>query len=279
MLFLLYITLFSVWIALLVKDRKGAIEEESVLTPQAKTVSPSDLEISQEKNENCEFTYSIKDYFQIEPSPSDDIQKIIGYQNNKFGLYIYSTENFIKKADELVNSNGGDWGYVLIPYNVKDYDESKWMRVFNLLNSKHLIPIIQLWDVSPDSYEKETKKAVEFLDSFPWPVKNKYISIYNEPNDARFWKDNLDPRGYAKILDFTIDEFKKKSKEFFMLNGAFNSTAPTSEGYMEEREFMREMNASVPGVFGKLDGWASHPYPQPGFVGLPTDTGRGSIRA
>ena len=89
----------------------------------------------------------------------------------------------------------------------------------------------------------------------------------------------MDPGGYAKVLNFTIDEFKKKNKDFFMLNGAFNPTAPSSVGYMDEVKFMREMNVSVPGIFEKLDGWASHPYPQPAFMGLPTDTGRSSIRA
>ncbi len=258
----------------MIGGRKEVIVSESTLSPQVKTITPSDLEVT-----GCNITYSIKDYFNTEPSPDDDIQKIIGYQNNKFGLYVYSTENFIKKADELVNSNGGDWGYVLIPYNVRDYDTSKWKKIFNLLNSKHLIPIIQLWDVSLDNYEKETRKASEFLNGFSWPIKNKYISIYNEPNDARFWKDTLDPDGYAKVLDFTIDEFKKKDKDFFMLNGAFNSTAPTIDGYMDEVGFMREMNKSIPGIFEKLDGWASHPYAQPGFVGSPTDIGRDSIRA
>ena len=42
---------------------------------------------------------------------------------------------------------------------------------------------------------------------------------------------------------------------------------------------MKKMNEAVPGIFDKLDGWASHPYPQPNFSGKPTDTGRWSIRA
>ena len=39
------------------------------------------------------------------------------------------------------------------------------------------------------------------------------------------------------------------------------------------------MNEAVPGIFGKLDGWASHSYPQPNFSGSPLGTGRQSIRA
>jgi hypothetical protein len=34
-------------------------------------------------------------------------------QGNKFGIHILSA-NEIEKAKELVNSNGGDWGYVTV---------------------------------------------------------------------------------------------------------------------------------------------------------------------
>ena len=107
--------------------------------------------------------------------------------NNKFGLYIYAeNKDYFNIADELVNSKGGDWGYVLIPYNVKDTDYTKWNNAFEKMRSKHLIPIIQLWDVDTDDYEEQTHKAAEFLDGFIWPIKYRYISVYNEPNDAKF---------------------------------------------------------------------------------------------
>lgn len=214
-----------------------------------------------------------------EPKEGGNIQKIIGYQNNKFGLYIYSEEVFIKIADSLVNTNGGDWGYVLIPYNVRDYDDNKWGKIFGLLSRKHLIPIIQLWDVSLENYKEETEKAAKFLNKFQWPIKKKYLSAYNETNDARFWKSKLDPEGYARVLNYTIKIFKDLDTDFFVMNGAFNTTAPTSAGYLDQIEYMKRMNNSVPGIFSKLDGWASHPYPQPGFVGKPEDLGRSSIRA
>ena len=42
---------------------------------------------------------------------------------------------------------------------------------------------------------------------------------------------------------------------------------------------MRAMNDAVPGIFEKLDAWASHSYPQPNFSGSPYVSGRWSIRA
>jgi len=199
--------------------------------------------------------------------------------NNKFGLYIYAEEErFFKIAEKLVNSGGGDWGYVLIPYNVKDRDYSKWKKVFDNLNERHLIPIIQLWDVDTEKYKGDTKEAAEFLNSFLWPVKERYVSVYNEPNDDSFWKGDANPKNYAKVLEYTINTFKQENPNFFMVNGALNASASGS-GYIDLKSFLYSMNQEVPGIFDKLDGWASHSYPQPNFSGSPQDTGLWSIRA
>ena len=101
-------------------------------------------------------------------------QQNIGYQNNKFGLYIYAEVDYVEYAGDMVNSNGGDWGYVLLPINVKDYEASKWTKIFELLNQKHLIPIIQLWDLTKKEQEEQIAQSAYFLNSLPWPTKNRY---------------------------------------------------------------------------------------------------------
>jgi len=200
--------------------------------------------------------------------------------NNKFGLYIYAEDkDFINIADELVNSKGGDWGYVLIPYSVKDYDSAKWGRVFNQLINKHLIPVIQLWNVDVNDYKKETRKAANFLNNFIWPIRYRYISVYNEPNDNNFWYGNANAKEYAQILNYTIDTFKGINSDFYTMNGAFNISTSNTTQHIDGFEFMKLMNDAVPGIFDKLDAWASHPYPQPNFSGSPYDTGRMGIRA
>ncbi len=217
---------------------------------------------------------STVEYLHYKQLPEDQLR------NNKFGIYIYAeVDKYFKLAEELVNSSGGDWGYVLIPFNVKDRDYTKWRNAFKQLSSKHLIPIIQLWAVDPEDYKNDTKESADFLDSFVWPIRERYISVYNETNDAKFWNNKIDPAGYAKVLDYTIKEFKKQNSDFFIMNGAFNVSAPVSQDYMDSFTYMKIMNNEVPDIFEKLDGWASHSYPQPNFSGNPKDTGRSSIRA
>jgi len=218
-----------------------------------------------------------------EPNPStDNIQKNIGYQNNKVGLYIYAEVNdFVKLADELANSNGGEWGYVLIPYNVKDYNEERWGKLFERLSEKKLIPIIQLWDLDLEieNIDKQISKSAQFLNELKWPIKKRYISVYNEPNDKNFWKGEINPEEYAMVLSQTIDAFKALDADFFIMNGALNTSARTGGNFLDAKVFMQRMDNQVPGIFKKLDGWASHPYPQPNFSGSPKGTGRDSIRA
>ena len=270
------ILIFSFILSLLVLVVLGFVvylrvtHNETVLknTPLSFVFETSDIPQS-----TCSATEQIKySYY----TGNDPLWKV----NNKFGIYVYAEDKeFLSIAERLVNSNGGDWGYVLIPYNVHDYDYGKWGRVFNQLIGKHLIPVIQLWNVDVNDYKTETKKAAEFLNTFLWPIRYRYISAYNEPNDNNFWYGKADPSQYAKILEYTIRTFKASNEDFYIMNGALNISAGDTLSHIDAFEFMKKMNDAVPGIFDKLDGWASHPYPQPNFSGSPLDTGRMSIRA
>lgn len=200
--------------------------------------------------------------------------------NNKFGIYVYAeVADFFELAQNLVNSNNGAWGYVLIPYNVDDRDTDKWTRVFEQLSAKKLIPVVQLWSLHMDKYKEETEDAARFLNKFNWPIKYRYIAVYNEPNDAKFWFDYVSPQEYADVLNYTIETFKNKNPDFQILNAGFNTSASTTSTSMDAFEFMKKMNEHVPGIFEKLNGWASHSYPQPNFSGNPHNIGRWSIQA
>lgn len=203
--------------------------------------------------------------------------------NNKFGIHlIQATPDESSPAALLVNNNG-DWGYVTVLVESKDRNQNKWQEFFNDLRRKHLIPIVRLatqpeGDFWKRPYEGEEQAWADFLDNLNWPVKNRYIIIYNEPNHAAEWGNSVDARSYAKVLDKTITALKTKNRDFFVLNAGLDASTPSQPPrYEDETKFMQMMNDEVPGIFDKLDGWVSHSYPNPGFVGSPYSRGRGTV--
>lgn len=205
--------------------------------------------------------------------------------NNRFGVHLISpTSDESSPAAQLVNSSGGDWGYVTILVESKDRDQNKWQNFFNDLRKKHLIPIVRI-ATQPEGnywklpYEGEEQAWADFLDNLTWPTKNRYIIIYNEPNQGQEWAGKVDPKSYAQILDKTITALKNKDPDFFVLNAGLDASAPNKYPlYQDEQGFLSAMNQEVPGIFNKLDGWVSHSYPNPGFAGSPNDSGKGTIR-
>lgn len=204
--------------------------------------------------------------------------------NNKYGIHIISaTKDEASEAASLVNTNG-DWGYITVLAEAGDRNEGKWQEFFNELRRRHLIPIVRLatratgqgiWERPP---ENEEVAWADFLDKLNWPIKNRYVTIYNEPNHGSEWGGTVDPEGFAVVLNRTIDALKKKSDDFFVLNPGFDASTPNEPpDYLNEEEFILRMNTGVPGIFEKLDGWASHSYPNPGFVGRPNSAGKGTV--
>ncbi len=203
----------------------------------------------------------------------------LSFTNNKFGVHLISaTPQESSPAAQLV----GDWGYVTVLIESKDRDHNKWQQVFNDFRKRHLIPLVRL-ATQPEGafwkrpYEGEEEAWTDFLDLLNWPVKNRYIIIYNEPNQGQEWGNQVDAPSYARTLSKTIDALKAKNPDFFVLNAGFDASAPQKLPlFQDELVFLKEMNEVVPGIFNKLDGWVSHSYPNPGFAGSPKATGRGT---
>lgn len=204
--------------------------------------------------------------------------------NNKFGIHIISaTRDEASEAAELVNTNG-DWGYITVLAESGDRNEQKWQEFFNELRRRHLIPLVRLATM-PDNgnwkrpYDGEETAWADFLNKLNWPVKNRYVILYNEPNHGSEWGGSVDPEGFAVATDRVINALKQKSPDFFILNSGFDASAPNKPpAYMDQEEFMKRMESSVPGIFSKFDGWVSHSYPNPGFLGKPSEIGRGTVR-
>jgi hypothetical protein len=202
--------------------------------------------------------------------------------NNRVGIHITDRSD-LDKAQALLNSTGGDWGYVTVVIREDQRNTDYWQEVFDSMREKHLIPIVRLatkqdggvWTV-PE--EIEMKKWAEFLNSLNWVVKNRYVILFNEPNHAKEWGGTLRPEEYAKVAMTMAGELKQQSSDFFVLPAGMDASAPNGADTMAATTYWERMYAAEPEVFKRFDGWTSHSYPNPGFMGNPGDTGMRSIR-
>jgi len=206
------------------------------------------------------------------------IENPLTVSNNRFGIHILF-DSELEEAAKLVNSQGGDWGYVTIPIQVTDRDLDKWQNFMDKARELHLIPIIRLateldyfntkaWRIPNDA---DIIDFANFLNSLNWPVKNRYVIVFNETNRADEWGGAANPEEYAHTLKFTVETFKKAHPDFFIISGGFDNAAPQKPPeYMDQYIYMRQMQKAVPDIFQIVDGISSHSYPNPGFSQPPS---------
>ncbi|MBI5018663.1 hypothetical protein HZB58_00080 [Candidatus Gottesmanbacteria bacterium] len=203
--------------------------------------------------------------------------------NNKYGIHIVDP-NGLGDAAKLVNSGGGDWGYVTLVIQEDDRDLGKWQRVLNDMRSLHLIPIVRIaTHINGDSWAKPYNDSASdwarFLNSLNWPTENRYVSIFNEPNHANEWGKSLDPEDYARTLVRHAQKLHEASEDFFVLPAGLDVSAASDGRSLDASVFLSRMFQAEPKLADHLDGWASHSYPNPAFSGSPYATGRGTLRS
>ena len=204
--------------------------------------------------------------------------------NNKVGIHILFPSE-IDAAAHLINSTGGDWGYVTIPIAVTDLNLTKWQAFMDKARVDHVIPIIRLATsddyFNTSSWNKPTDLDVlefaNFLNSLTWPTQNRYVVIFNEPNRDDEWGGKLNPSEYAQMLSYAVTIFKSKNPDFFIISAGMDNAAANSPLSENEYNFLYQMNQAVPGIFNQIDGIGSHSYPNPAFSGAPNDTSSESI--
>jgi hypothetical protein len=189
--------------------------------------------------------------------------------NNKFGIHIFSEKDLFDAAN-LVNSSGGDWGYVTIVITEGERDRARWQKVFDQMRSLHLIPIIRLATKANGStwnapQEAEIDNWVTFLNSLNWVTQNRYVVINNEPNHAQEWGGRIDPAGYALYLKKISQKLKAASPDFFVLPAGLDPSSSNTGTTMTEDRFLYRAMAAEPDVFDFIDGWTSHAYPSTGI--------------
>ncbi len=201
--------------------------------------------------------------------------------NNKVGIHILQPSE-INLAAELVNSQGGDWGYVTIPIQPTDRDLSKWTQFMLQAKQLHLIPILRITTIPQGGTWAQAQATdlvdfANFLNELPWPIKNRYVIIFNEVNRDQEWGDHVDPQAYAQILKNAYLIFKQRSPNFFILPAGLDNALPDSTTSLSSRTYWQQMQTAIPNIWDYIDGWNSHAYPNPNFAASPYKTGWQSI--
>lgn len=201
--------------------------------------------------------------------------------NNKFGIHILFPSE-LASAAKLVNTTGGDWGYVTIPIQYGDRDLEKWQTFMDDCRRFHLIPIVRLstepYFANTSVWRKPTNFDIldfaNFLDSLAWPTKNRYVLLFNEANRYDEWGGEPPaPEQYADFVVYAVDIFKSMNKDFFMIAGGLDNASPNDRiKYMDNFAYLKRMGDHNPEAFTKIDGFASHSYPNPNFAQAPSKT-------
>lgn len=220
--------------------------------------------------------------FITNPGSALAIEDPLESPNNVFGIHIVDTHD-LKDAAALVNSQGGDWGYVTLVIREDQRSLETWQRVFDEMSQLHLVPIVRIATVIQDVFWKKPEVQdidnwVSFLNRLDWPIKNRYVVVLNEPNHAKEWGGGISPVEYTRYLKEISLKLKTANENFFVLQAGLDASAPNSTETMSEDKYVREMIESEPKIFDYIDGWASHSYPNPAFSGPADGYGRGSVR-
>jgi len=209
-------------------------------------------------------------------TPVHAIYDPLSVPNNKYGIHIVDTID-IPELPALVNSEGGNWGYVTMVLSDNERDPGRWQTIFDQMRRLHLIPIIRLaTHVEGSTWVKPQKdrfyEIVKLLNGFNWPTENRYVILYNEPNHAAEWGGLVDPEDYAATFVDFAKQLKAANQDFFILPAGLDASAADDAAL-----FLRRMIAARPEILTLMDGWTSHSYPNPAFSGSPYARGRGTL--
>src|SRR5207237_665424 len=130
------------------------------------------------------FLFSSLGFLALLPFKAFAIENPLAVPNNKIGIHILF-DSELQQAAQLINSNGGDWGYITIPIQAGDRDLVKWQQFMNAAKQYHVIPILRLATEGDYFNTKVWSKPspadimdfANFLNSLTWPVKNRYVIV------------------------------------------------------------------------------------------------------
>ncbi len=202
---------------------------------------------------------------------------------NIFGLHLTQTQDLLS-AKDIINSSGGDWGWVTIVIRLDQLNHQTWQDFFDNCRKYHLIPIIRLATIADDDNWKVPQNSdidnlANFLNSLNWPTKTQHIILFNEVNHGQEWGGEVNIKNYVDASIYASQKFKSLNQNFFILGSAIDLASPDkSPDFISAKTAYQEIYLYKPEYFDHIDGIASHSYPNHGFIGTPKDTGQHSLR-
>ena len=201
---------------------------------------------------------------------------------NIFGLHLTQTQDLLS-AKNIINSNGGDWGWVTIVIRTDQLDHQMWQDFFDNCRQFHIIPIIRLATIpDEDNWKKpslsDIDNLVNFLNSLNWPTKIQHVILFNEINHGQEWGGEVDIKNFVDLSIYASNKLKTANPNFFVLSGALDLASPESPPSFKSAPLVyQEIYSYNREYFDNIDGLASHSYPNHGFLGTPKDSGQHSI--
>lgn len=186
---------------------------------------------------------------------------------NVFGLHLTQPSD-IHSASKIINSSGGDWGYVTIVVPLNRLDHNTWQEFFNNCRRYHIIPIVRLATyLDGDSWKRPSVPDIDtlanFLNSLNWPATPQYVILFNEINHGLEWGGEVDIKSYADISIYAYQKFKSLNSNFFILSGGLDLAAPEiPPKYKSAANVYKEIKQYNSDFFNSFDGLANHYYPQ-----------------
>src|SRR3989339_1302994 len=94
--------------------------------------------------------------------------------HNIFGLHLIQTAD-INSVAPVINSTGGDWGYITIVIRTDQFDYRTWQDFFDQCRRLHLVPIVRLANIlDGPNWQAPTLSDIDnladFLNTLNWPT-------------------------------------------------------------------------------------------------------------
>jgi len=203
--------------------------------------------------------------------------------DNIFGLHLTQPQDLFT-AKDIINSTGGDWGWVTIVIPLNQLNYQTWQDFFDNCRKFHLIPIIRLaTNADGENWKAPSISDIDnltnFLNSLNWPTQKQYVILFNEINHAQEWGGEVNVKNYVDMSIYASQKLKNLNPNFFVLGAALDLASPENPPkFKSAKNIYQEIYTYNSAYFDNIDGLASHSYPNHGFIGTPKDTGQHSIR-